>query len=42
MATAETVIVFFDEKGENKRPITDTEKQQFMQLDNNTISHAQS
>lgn len=42
VATAETVIVFFDEKGENKRPITDTEKQQFMQLDSNTISHAQS
>lgn len=37
VATAETVIVFFDDTGTQKRAMSDTEKQGFLQLDTQSI-----
>lgn len=36
-ATAESVIVFFDQQGENKQPISDAQRQQLTELESQTV-----
>ncbi|RVU82445.1 acyl-CoA thioesterase, partial [Leucothrix sargassi] len=37
VATASSVIVFFDQNGKNKQPISDGQRQQLAELESHTV-----